>query len=359
MPIFDQGYQHWSGELSGHGWRWLAISRQGVRAAMKTRWLRQLTFLAWTPALSLAGVLCLWGLLERRSSVVANMWIYLPLIDPRIRADPKHYRVVIWTLAYSYFLAIEIRLAMLMILGFVPSLIGQDLRFNALPLYFSRPLRRIDYFIGKLGVIGGFLGMVVIGPAVVAYILGLLFSLDWTIFRDTLPILFGAIAFGLVVTLSAGMLVLALSSLSRSSRYTALAWLGVLLLSSTIGWFLSSVAEHQRLHVYRRERYARNEGYFDWRDTFADEEYRASKTDWRPMVGYLANLTRMRDELLGTQQAWQVLADIQPPEARSRFMMQLAAPPYPWYWSAEVLAGLFVISAWTLTMPVKSLDRLK
>ena len=31
MPIIDQGYQHWSGELSGHAWRWLAIARHGVR----------------------------------------------------------------------------------------------------------------------------------------------------------------------------------------------------------------------------------------------------------------------------------------------------------------------------------------
>ena len=31
MPIFDQGYQHWSGALSGQAWRWLTITRQGVR----------------------------------------------------------------------------------------------------------------------------------------------------------------------------------------------------------------------------------------------------------------------------------------------------------------------------------------
>jgi hypothetical protein len=31
MPIFDQGYQHWSGALSGHAWRWLVITRHGVR----------------------------------------------------------------------------------------------------------------------------------------------------------------------------------------------------------------------------------------------------------------------------------------------------------------------------------------
>ena len=42
----------------------------------------------------------------------------------------------------------------LLVLLVGPSLISQDLRFNAIPLYFSRPLRRFDYFVGKLGVIG-------------------------------------------------------------------------------------------------------------------------------------------------------------------------------------------------------------
>ncbi len=47
MPIFDQGYQHWTGELTGHAWRWLAITRHGVRVGMKNRLLA--TRLAWSP----------------------------------------------------------------------------------------------------------------------------------------------------------------------------------------------------------------------------------------------------------------------------------------------------------------------
>ena len=39
MPILDQGYQHWKGSLRGHAWRWLAITRQGVRAQLKNRWV--------------------------------------------------------------------------------------------------------------------------------------------------------------------------------------------------------------------------------------------------------------------------------------------------------------------------------
>ena len=67
MPIFDQGYQHWSGHLSGHAWRWLAITRHGVRIGLKNKALRRVLFVAWLPAVALAAMLCMWGLMERNS----------------------------------------------------------------------------------------------------------------------------------------------------------------------------------------------------------------------------------------------------------------------------------------------------
>ena len=84
---------------------------------------------------------------------------------------------------------------------------------------------RIDYLVGKLGVIAAFFGLVLIVPCVLAYALGLLFSLDLTIVRDTWRLLLASIAYGLVIIVSAGTLVLALSSLSRNSRHVALFWL--------------------------------------------------------------------------------------------------------------------------------------
>ena len=102
-----------------------------------------------------------------------------------------------------------------------------------------------DYFVGKLGIIVFFLGMMIIVPAVVAYGLGLLFSLDWSIIRDTLPILLGAIAYGLIIAVSAGLLVLALSSLSRNSRYIALFWIGIWFVSMGVSAMLNDVEHHQ------------------------------------------------------------------------------------------------------------------
>src|SRR5262249_14057914 len=163
MPIFDQGYQHWKGPLSGHAWRWLAIARHGVRAQMKNRFLRLLLLFAWLPALALIGVMALWGLLEQKNpSVLALVRGMLP---PDVLAEPQTYRSAVWTIPYSFFFKAELYCAMFLIVLVGPNLISRDLRFNALPLYFSRPLTRLDYFLGKLGVIGFFLAAVAVVPA--------------------------------------------------------------------------------------------------------------------------------------------------------------------------------------------------
>lgn len=348
MPIFDQGYQHWSGHMSGHAWRWLTITRQGLRTARTGRYLRLALLLAWLPAIVLSAMLCLWGLLERQSEYIATFQPLLGFLDPAMLADPREYRVVFWKLCFSYFLGIELWFSMLLILMVGPNLISQDLRYNALPLYFSRPLRRIDYFLGKLGVIVALLCMVIIVPSIVAYVLGLLFSLDITILRDTARILLASIAYGLVIAVSAGLLVLALSSLSRNSRYIALFWLGIWLVSSTTAGMLELANQEQRRHQA-----------FASAVDYQTEALESAKSNWRPLISYTANLSRIGQQLLGTDAAWDQLSQLRPPRQRAEFLVNYQGFQYPWYWSAGVLAALAGLSACILHFAIKSLDRLK
>jgi len=370
MPIFDQGYQHWDGELGGRFRRLCAITRHGVRTGAKNRWLRTLLLVAWTPALVMTVMLCMWGLLERQSALLARLGPLLAvMLSQRILTDPRHYRVEVWTLAYHYFLAAELWFSMIVILFVGPNLISGDLRFNALPLYFSRPLRRVDYFLGKLGIIFAFMAMVVIVPSIIAYILGLAFSLDITILRDTFPILLSSIAYGLIITVSAGLLVLAMSALTRSSRYVALMWIGLWIVSSVSGAVLDQAQREQRQHAYfkyvmatRPIRRARaNPRTFKYADPpdFEKTELEASQTDWRPAVSYTQNLSRLGDELLGTQATWAALSKLAPPAVQTDVLLAYEGPQYPWAWSAGILAALAALSMLILNFTVKSLDRLK
>lgn len=354
MPIFDQGYQHWSGKLSSHAWRWLAITRRGVRTALRRRSVRFALFVAWIPAIALVTALCLWGLVERQSVLIESVKPLLaPLLGQPILAGPRDFRVEIWTLAFHYFLSCELWFSMVLVLLVGPNLISQDLRYNALPLYLSRPLRRMDYFAGKLGVIVALLTAVMIVPALVAYLLGLLFSLDITIVRDTIGILLSAVVYGIVISFSLGMLMLALSSLTRNSRYVALMWMGLWILSSMVSTILGIIDQEQRLHA-AGVRNLRRAGEQQLR-----EQIEAARSDWRPLVSYTANLRRVGERLLRTNAVWDRLGQLSPVGERSKILLQMMSNQFPWYWSAAVLAGLLVVSACILNLSVKSLDRLK
>jgi ABC-2 type transport system permease protein len=367
MPIFDQGYQHWQGALAGHAWRWLAVTRQGVRQQTRRRRTKWLIALSFAPALMLAAVLVFWGLLEQQSSLLQPLMFIVRGLPEEVRAGPKAYRSAVWTMAFNIFFDVETFFCMLLVLTVGPDLVSQDLRFNAMPLYFSRPIRRLDYFLGKLGVIGVFLGMVAVAPAALAYALGVAFSLDAAVVRDTWRLLAGSVAFGAVVVLSAGTLMLAVSSLSRNSRLVGATWVGLWVVSNVTSGVLTVT----------------------------------TKQEWCPVVSYTTNLERVREELLdaasarrkflalweagretGRQAARVVLpfrkggrrivipprrprrddADPMPPLNEEEAPELLRTPEnlrFPWTWSAGVLSGLFVVSAAVLSTRIKSMDRLR
>jgi hypothetical protein len=103
--------------------------------------------------------------------------------------------------------------------------------------------------------------------------------------------------------------------------------------------------------------------------------------DWRPVVSYATNLDRIADWLLDTDSAWVFLGrTVERPRAafgpainmraggrvpglnqpaNDRFLADRLVWQYPWYWSAGVLGGLWLVSVFILTRRVKSLDRLK
>ncbi len=381
MPVFEQGYKHWDGELSGHAWRWWTIARQGVRIALQSWILRLLTMMAMTPAVALVGVLVLWGFLEQQAEWV--MPIARAIFPADIVRDPGSFRIIVWTLAFHFFFRVELFIAMVLVLLVGPGLISQDLRFNAVTLYLSRPLYRWDYFLGKLGVIGFFLALVAIVPALLAYLLGVLFSFKLAVIFDTWHLLLGCLGYGLVIVLSAGTLMLALSSLSRSSRYVAAFWVGIWIISSMVASAMSSIhVEQTTRHEAqafqpvgpprrfdpnhpRGPRMPQQVEHWQRRQEAMIEAY---LNDWRPIIAYTGNLERVGRALLGVdtvaERVGDQIADANPmtrnnPElARMTAQLYLSGPQFPVYWSALILLALFGASLWLLTTRVRTLDRL-
>jgi ABC-2 type transport system permease protein len=360
MPIFDQGYQHWHGHLSGQAVRWLPITRRGVAVGFGNKWLRMAMLGALGPPLLLAIFLVIWGLFEQKSSFLTPFLMFFQNLPEQLREGPRGYRTTIWTLAFRQFFEIQLFFPMILVLLAGPDLISQDLRFNAIPLYLSRPVRRFEYFLGKLGVIAAFLSAVTIGPVLLAFAAGYAFSLDPRVVVETARVLAASLAYSAIVVVSAGLIMLAFSSLSRNSRYVGAMWLGF--------WFISAMASNVLQETVRAE--------------------------WCPLVSYTNNLNRIRDALLDAGPAWDrvaSLAQVSPREIgmgpfgpgrrRGRFGQAPPGPPrppdaeesasrtdrrspwapatYPWTWSAGVLAGLAAASLLVLTTRVRGLDRLR
>ncbi|GGT21691.1 ABC transporter permease [Streptomyces purpureus] len=60
-----------------------------------------------------------------------------------------------------------------------PQSVSRDLRFKTVPLYFSRPIERVDYVLAKFGAMAGALFILTASPLVILYIGSLLAKMDF------------------------------------------------------------------------------------------------------------------------------------------------------------------------------------
>ncbi|KIF68903.1 membrane protein [Streptomyces sp. AcH 505] len=60
-----------------------------------------------------------------------------------------------------------------------PQTVSRDLRFKTVPLYFSRPIERVDYVLAKFGAMASALFVLTAAPLVVLYVGALLAKLDF------------------------------------------------------------------------------------------------------------------------------------------------------------------------------------
>jgi ABC-type transport system involved in multi-copper enzyme maturation permease subunit len=130
-----------------------------------------------------------------------------------------------------------------------PPLISQDVRSRAFLLYFSRPISRWQYALGKLATVWFYLLMISAVPALALYILGVLLSPSANVVFDTWDLPLRIVAASAVLMIPTASLALCMSSLTQESRYAGFGWFAVWIL----GWFTYVVMiniEFERLRGY-------------------------------------------------------------------------------------------------------------
>jgi ABC-2 type transport system permease protein len=106
-------------------------------------------------------------------------------------------------------------------------LIANDRRANALQIYLSKPISRVEYVVGKLAVLLFFLFGVTWLPAMLLLLLQVVFSGSFAFVRNNVFLIPAITLFALIQVFTASFAVLALSSISKSSRFVAVMYAGV------------------------------------------------------------------------------------------------------------------------------------
>jgi len=222
MPIHDQSYRHWEGEFKSHVFRWWVVTREGLRIILRQKLL--LLFILGPPAIHVFVT----GAIIYGVNVLEN----LPKMPNLKIANPKFF--------FDFFIRQVFFITPICVFG-GSGLIANDLKSNALQLYLSKPLTRVDYLVGKLAIIMVLMGFLTVVPGFLLFIENAVLSKGLTFLKEGYWILGSIVLYSFVLTLPTGLLILALSSATRSNRYAAVSFIATLIGTSAFSEMLEEI----------------------------------------------------------------------------------------------------------------------
>jgi len=120
-------------------------------------------------------------------------------------------------------------------------LVGNDFAHGSLPFYLSKPIGRWHYVLGKCLAVGALINLLTTLPALALWVeAGLLY--DWqTYYLDNLHLLAGIFGYGLTLTVSLSLLVIATAVWLRRTAPLVMVWMGLfVLLPMLSGWLVDA-----------------------------------------------------------------------------------------------------------------------
>jgi hypothetical protein len=225
-PIHDQSYRRYEGSRQPPGRGWTVILSSGLRAMLNKKLFLGLLVIAWIPF------------------IVRTVQIYVVVMYPvaaqlpMAAVDPK---------MFMNFLEQQSVFVFFITIYAGAGLIANDRRANALQIYLAKPLLRMEYIGGKLAVLVIYLLLVTLVPAILLLIMQILFSGSLDFLRAHPYILPAIVLASLVRVFVASFTMLALSSLSKSTRYVAVLYAGTIFFTEAMYGVLTLVTGSTRV----------------------------------------------------------------------------------------------------------------
>jgi ABC-type transport system involved in multi-copper enzyme maturation permease subunit len=210
-PVHDQSYRRYQGMRLPLGRAWLVILRRGLRTFISRKVFLGLLLLAWIPFL------------------VRSVQIYAVVAYPQaaqvLPVSPEMFRnFVDFQGLFAFFVTVYVG----------AGLIAADRRANALQLYLSKPLLRFEYIAGKLGTLMVYLAFVTLLPGLTLLVMQVVLSGTLDLHRAYPGLVPAVVLASLLRVVVPATAMLALSSLSTSSRYVAVMYAGLLFVSEAL-----------------------------------------------------------------------------------------------------------------------------
>lgn len=220
MTIKEKGYSHWDGEFSIKKLPWWPITRYGIKLTLKKKFFKLTYTLALVPALVFLVIIYLAERIED-FSVIMDGGSQLIKVNPAL---------------FNTYLTNDFLLFMIIIiLVFTGAgLIADDIKYNSLQLYFSRPLQKKDYLLGKASVLVIFLFFLTLVPGLILFIMKLIFSGGLKFFSDFPLLPISIIGYSILMTVFFSFYTLLLSAISKSRRYVIILIVGIYFFSDIL-----------------------------------------------------------------------------------------------------------------------------
>jgi ABC-type transport system involved in multi-copper enzyme maturation permease subunit len=223
-PIHDQSYRRYQGARQPAGRGWVVIMRTGIRALLSRRMFIGVMVLAWLPFL--VRTVQIWAVTmypQARDVLPVNLAMFRNFVE--------------FQGLFAFFVTVYAG----------AGLIAHDRRANALQLYLSKPLLRAEYVAGKLMILATFLLWATLLPALLLVLMQVILSGSLDFLRDSPGVIPAVILASLLRVVVAAFTMLALSSLSRSARYVAVLYTGVIFFSEAVYGVLRLVTGSTRV----------------------------------------------------------------------------------------------------------------
>ncbi len=208
MGIRERGYAHWEGSLQESRFSWWPITRQGINLAFQQRFFKLFFFLALFPALFFIVGIYVSERLEDFRHMIRGPAGFLEV-------NPSYFK--------AYFTNDFFLFMLVMVVVFAGAgLISDDLRHNALQLYFSRPLKKSDYLLGKATVLVFFLSLLTFLPGILFILIKIIFSGSFKFLRNYPSLIGSVLGFSTLLTTFFSFYALFLSSVGKNRRYSGI-----------------------------------------------------------------------------------------------------------------------------------------